>query len=94
MRAWRRQGLQRPTILLVLSAAAVFAADQSDPAPVKRVAAFLHAQALVALHSNRVPCDYPVEKLRIGDAEGWGWRDRCRRSITNRARIASVVSRK
>lgn len=32
------------------------------------IAAFLHAQALVALHSNRVPGDYPVEKLRTGNA--------------------------
>jgi cytochrome c oxidase cbb3-type subunit 3 len=33
------------------------------------ISAFLHAQALVALHSNRVPGDYPVEKLRTGNAE-------------------------
>jgi cytochrome c oxidase cbb3-type subunit 3 len=33
------------------------------------IAAFLHAQALVALHSNRVPGDYPVEKLLTGNAD-------------------------
>jgi len=32
------------------------------------IAAFLHAQALVALHSNKVPGDYPVEKLLTGNA--------------------------
>ena len=32
------------------------------------IAAFLHAQSLIALHSNRVPGDYPVEKLLTGNA--------------------------
>jgi cytochrome c oxidase cbb3-type subunit 3 len=32
------------------------------------IAAFLHAQALVALHSNKVPGDYPVAKLLTGNA--------------------------
>jgi len=32
------------------------------------VAVFLHSQALAALRSNRVPGDYPVEKLRTGNA--------------------------
>lgn len=31
--------------------------------------AFLHAQALAALHSSRVPKDYPVEKLLTGNAQ-------------------------
>jgi len=31
------------------------------------LAAFLHAQTEVALHSNSVPRDYPVEKLLTGD---------------------------
>lgn len=31
------------------------------------VAAFLHAQTQVALNSNKVPRDYPVEKLLTGD---------------------------
>jgi cytochrome c oxidase cbb3-type subunit 3 len=31
------------------------------------LAAFLHAQTQVALNSNRVPRDYPVEKLLTGD---------------------------
>jgi len=31
------------------------------------LAAFLHAQTLAALNSNRVPRDYPVEKLLTGD---------------------------
>jgi cytochrome c oxidase cbb3-type subunit 3 len=31
--------------------------------------AFLHAQALAALHSAHVPRDYPVEKLLTGNAE-------------------------
>jgi cytochrome c oxidase cbb3-type subunit III len=38
-------------------------------AQIADIAAFLHAQALVALHSNRVPRDYPVEKLLTGNAE-------------------------
>lgn len=38
-------------------------------AQVEDIAAFLHAQALVALHSNKVPGDYPVEKLLTGNAE-------------------------
>ena len=37
-------------------------------AQITDIAAFLHAQALVALHSNKVPGDYPVEKLRTGNA--------------------------
>jgi cytochrome c oxidase cbb3-type subunit 3 len=37
-------------------------------AQISDIAAFLHAQALVALHSNRVPGDYPVEKLLTGNA--------------------------
>src|SRR5580693_5703003 len=40
----------------------------TDP-QIADIAAFLHAQALVALHSNRVPGDYPVEKLLTGNAE-------------------------
>src|SRR5947209_2079664 len=31
--------------------------------------AFLHAQALAALHSAHVPKDYPVEKLLTGNAQ-------------------------
>ncbi len=38
-------------------------------AQISDIAAFLHAQSLIALHSNRVPGDYPVEKLRTGSAE-------------------------
>jgi cytochrome c oxidase cbb3-type subunit III len=37
-------------------------------ANVSDIAAFLHAQALAALNSARVPRDYPVEKLRTGNA--------------------------
>jgi len=37
-------------------------------ADVKSIAAFLHAQALAALHSAQVPEDYPVEKLLTGNA--------------------------
>jgi cytochrome c oxidase cbb3-type subunit 3 len=37
-------------------------------AQITDIAAFLHAQALVALHSNKVPGDYPVEKLLTGNA--------------------------
>jgi cytochrome c oxidase cbb3-type subunit 3 len=40
----------------------------TDP-QISDIAAFLHAQALIALHSNRVPGDYPVEKLLTGNAE-------------------------
>jgi cytochrome c oxidase cbb3-type subunit III len=38
-------------------------------AQISDIAAFLHAQALVALHSNRVPGDYPVAKLLTGNLE-------------------------
>lgn len=48
------------------------------------IAAFLHAQSLIALHSNRVPGDYPVQKLLTGNAaagkayfEGAGGCTRC-----------------
>lgn len=37
-------------------------------AHVADLAAFLHAQALAALHSASVPRDYPLEKLLTGDA--------------------------
>jgi cytochrome c oxidase cbb3-type subunit III len=33
------------------------------------IAAFLHARAAEALHSNGVPSDYPLEKLLTGNAE-------------------------
>lgn len=36
---------------------------------IKDISAFLHAQALIALHSNRVPGDYPVAKLLTGNAD-------------------------
>ena len=38
-------------------------------AQISDIAAFLHSQALIALRSNRVPKDYPVEKLLTGNAE-------------------------
>ena len=37
-------------------------------ANIRDIAAFLHAQALAALHSSHVPADYPVEKLLTGNA--------------------------
>ena len=37
-------------------------------ANVSDIAAFLHAQALAALHSSHVPRDYPLEKLLTGNA--------------------------
>jgi cytochrome c oxidase cbb3-type subunit 3 len=37
-------------------------------ANVSDIAAFLHAQALSALHSSHVPRDYPLEKLLTGNA--------------------------
>jgi len=38
-------------------------------AQIGEIAAFLHSQRLIALHSNRVPGDYPVEKLLTGNKE-------------------------
>ncbi len=37
-------------------------------AQVNDIVAFLHNQAYIALHSNRVPADYPVAKLLTGNA--------------------------
>jgi cytochrome c oxidase cbb3-type subunit 3 len=40
----------------------------TDP-QIAEIAAFLHSQRLIALHSNRVPGDYPVQKLLTGNKE-------------------------
>jgi cytochrome c oxidase cbb3-type subunit 3 len=40
-----------------------------NDALIKDIAAFLHAQALAALHSAKLPGDYPVAKLLTGNAE-------------------------
>jgi len=38
-------------------------------AQIADIAAFLHSQRLAALHSNKVPGDYPVQKLLTGNKE-------------------------
>jgi cytochrome c oxidase cbb3-type subunit 3 len=43
-------------------------AQPMSDAQISDIAAFLHAQALAALHSASVPPDYPVEKLLTGNA--------------------------
>jgi cytochrome c oxidase cbb3-type subunit 3 len=63
------------------------------------LAAFLHAQTQVALNSNRVPRDYPVEKLLTGDPakgkayfSGAGHCDSCHLATGDLAGVANKYS--
>ena len=68
-------------------------------AQISDLSAFLHAQTQVALNSNRVPRDYPVEKLLTGDPAkgkayffGAGHCDSCHSPTGNLAGVAKKYS--